>query len=78
MAAAAAHDINNELTIILNSSWASLRLLEPGHPARLLLHDLAAAAQRCVNRTDAVLSCCTRDGAYPVCGKFEEMVNGSD
>jgi hypothetical protein len=37
VAAAAAHDINDEMTIILNSTRASMPLLEPGHPARLLL-----------------------------------------
>jgi hypothetical protein len=47
-AAAAAHDINEEMTIILNSAWVSLQLLESGHPARVFLYDLSAATHRCV------------------------------
>jgi len=77
-AAAAAHDINDEMTIILNSTWASLRLLEPGHPARLLLYDLSAAAQRCVWKTSAMLDFSTRHGVYPLCAPVEHLTHDSD
>ena len=46
VAAAAAHDLNDELTIIVNTTSHSLETLEPGHPARPLLLDLQRAAQR--------------------------------
>jgi hypothetical protein len=73
IAAAAAHDINDEMTIILNSTWASLQMLEPGHPARLLLLDLSAAAQRCVWKASAMLNFSTRQGAYPLCTPLEHL-----
>src|SRR5258708_29190045 len=66
VAAAAAHDINDEMTIILNSAWVSMHLLEPGHPARLLLYDLSAATQRCVWKTAAILNFTARQGVIPV------------
>ena len=73
VAAAAAHDINDEMTIILNSTWASLQMLEPGHPARLFLYDLSAAAQRCVWKTSAMLNFSTRQGTYPLCTPLERL-----
>jgi hypothetical protein len=39
------------MPIILNGTRASLKLPEPGHPARLLLCDLSAAARRSVRKT---------------------------
>ena len=78
VAAAAAHDINDEMTIIVNSAWASLELLEPGHPARLLLHDLNAAAQRCVWKTSAMLNFSTREGFYPLNAPVEHLTQELD
>ncbi len=78
VAAAAAHDINDEMTIIVNSAWESLQLLEPGHPARLLLHDLGAAAQRCVWKTSAMLNFSTRDGYYPINAPVEHLTRELD
>jgi len=60
VAAAAAQDLNNELTIIVNcASWAMLTL-EPGHPARPFLHDLQGAAQRCVWKASGLLNYSTQ------------------
>ncbi len=78
VAAAAAHDINEEMTIIVNSAWETLRLLEAGHPARLLLHDLGAAAQRCVWKTSAMLNFTTREGCYPVNAPVEHLTRELD
>jgi len=47
IAAAAAHGLNNELTVILNSVSDSIPTLEPGHPARPDLPDLHVAVLRC-------------------------------
>ena len=74
VAAAAAHGINEEMTIIFNSTWACIQLLEPGHPARLLLDELSAAAQRCIWKTAALLNYSTREGAYPVTTSLEDLV----
>jgi len=76
VAAAAAHDLNDEMTIILNSASVALELLEPGHPARLLLHDLSAAGQRCVWKTSAVLNFTARQGVYPVNASLEHLAMG--
>jgi hypothetical protein len=65
VAAAAAHDLNNELTIIVNSaSWAMLTL-EPGHPARPFLHDLLGSAQRCVWKASGLLNYTARRPVRP-------------
>jgi hypothetical protein len=78
VAAAAAHDINDEMTIILNSAWASLKLLEPGHPARLLLCDLSAAAQRCVWKTSTMLKFSERVGGRPINVPLEQIAGDCD
>jgi hypothetical protein len=78
VAAAAAHDINDEMTIILNSTWASLQMLEPGHPARPLLYDLSAAAHRCVWKTSTMLNFATRNGAHPTNAPFEYLAREND
>jgi hypothetical protein len=58
------------MTIILSSPWVSLQMLEPGHPARLLLYDLSAAAQRGVWKTSTMLNFSPWErayqGAYPL------------
>ena len=56
VAAAAAHDLNDELTVIVNSVSCSLQTLEPGHPARSLLLEAQSAAQRCVWKTSGLLN----------------------
>jgi hypothetical protein len=76
VAAAVAHDINDEMTIILNSAWVSMQLLEPGHPARLLLHDLSAATQRCIWKTSTVLNYGARCGVHPVSAPLEHLAEG--
>ena len=55
VAAAAAHDFNNELTVILSSVTDSIQALEPGHPARTHLQDLQEAAWRCARTNLALL-----------------------
>lgn len=75
VAAAAAHDLNDEMTIILNSAWSSLQLLEPGHPARLLLYDLSAATQRCIWKTSTMLNYTSRNGVHPVNTPLEEIAD---
>jgi hypothetical protein len=75
IAAAVAHDINDEMTIILNGARGAMDLLEPGHPARLLLHDLAAATQRCVWKTSTVLNYSARNGAYRVDAPLESLAD---
>lgn len=60
MAAAAAHDFNNELTVILSGVSGMITSLEPGHPARPYLLDVQSAAQRCAHKTSGLLAFGTR------------------
>ena len=62
VAAAVAHDLNEELTVILNSVTRTIDALDPGHPAFPLLVDLLASAQRCAWRSSKLLNFCARKG----------------
>ena len=74
MAAAAAHDLNNELTVILSSVATSMGKLEPGHPARALLLDLESAAQRCAWKASGLLNYSARCGVRTVRTPFDRLV----
>ena len=74
VAAAAAHDLNDELTVILSSVTSSIRELEPGHPARDMLLDLQGAAQRCAWKASGLLNFSARRGARPSAATFERLV----
>jgi hypothetical protein len=73
VAAAAAHDLNEELTVILSSITASLRNLEPEHPARPPLLDLQSAAQRCAWKSSGLLNFSARKGARPSAATMEAL-----
>jgi signal transduction histidine kinase len=75
VAAAAAHDFNNELTVILSSVTGALSQLEPDHPSRALLLEIRAAAQRCVWMTSALLNFSARLNSDPVRASFEYLVD---
>ena len=62
VAAAVAHDFNNELTIILTAVTQSLEMLDDEHPAVDLLLDLQDAAQRCAWRAAGLLNFSARKG----------------
>jgi hypothetical protein len=74
VAAAAAHDLNDELTVILSSVTSSILTLEPGHPARPLLFDLRSAAQRCAWKTYGLLNYGARHGVRPVAAPLETLL----
>ena len=74
VAAAAAHDLNDELTIIVNTTSHSLETLEPGHPARPLLLDLERTAQRCVWKASGLLNYGARRGCKPVNVPMERLI----
>ena len=74
VAAAAAHDLNDELTIIVNTTSFSLETLEPGHPARPLLLELQRAAQRCVWKASGLLNYGARRGIRPVNASMERLI----
>ena len=73
VAAAAAHDFNNDLTVILSGVTEALRCLEAGHPSRAYLLDLRAAAQRCVWRASGLLNFSAKSHTGPVRASFENL-----
>jgi len=74
IAAAAAHGLNNELTVILNSVSNSIPTLEPGHPARPDLLDLRLAVLRCSRISSGLLEFSARNGARPASAPFDHLV----
>jgi signal transduction histidine kinase len=74
LAAATAHTLNDELTVILSSLTTSMLAMEPGHPARLPLVDLERAALRCVSTASRLLSFSTRRGGRPVLASLEAVL----
>jgi hypothetical protein len=75
VAAAAAHDLNDELTVILSSVGSSLEILEPGHPARRLLFEARNAVQRCAWKTSSMLTFSARHGARRAATKMEVLID---
>jgi signal transduction histidine kinase len=75
LAAAAAHDLNDELTVILTSVTTSIRALEPGHPARPLLFDLESAALRCASKVSRLLDYAARRGTVKVRAGLENLLD---
>src|SRR5579863_2084727 len=51
-----AHDLNNELTVILGNVGLSLDAVEPGHAFHESLGEAQQAARRCVEMTRALLN----------------------
>jgi hypothetical protein len=75
VAAAAARDFNDELTVILNSVSESLENLDEGHPARLLLLDLQRAAKRCVTKAEGLLQFSARRGTRPSAAPLKRLTD---
>ena len=74
VAAAAAHDFNDELTIIVNSASKSILLMEPGHPARPYIADIESAVQRCIWKASGLLTCTAHRGVRPLSATMERVV----
>jgi hypothetical protein len=75
VAAAAAHDFNNELTVILSSVNGALATLDAEHPARAMLLDIQAAGQRCVWKASSLLNYSARVSPGPVRASFEYLID---
>ena len=74
VAAAAAHDLNDELTVILTSVAHALRGLPADDPSRALLLDLRGAAQRCAWKASGLLNFTARRGARPSSATMERLL----
>jgi len=72
--AAAAHDLNNELTVILSGVCGTLADLGPNHPSRHLLLQARAAAQRCAWRASSLLNFSARRGIMPVRDSLDHLI----
>jgi signal transduction histidine kinase len=75
VAAAAAHDINNELTVILSTVTESIEKLALTHPARPLLLELRSSAQRCAWLTSDLLNFSARNGVRPSAERLESLLH---
>ena len=75
VAAAAAHDFNNELTVILSSVAGALGAVPAENPARELLLDIQAAAQRCVWKASGLLNFSARVNPHPVRASLEYLID---
>ena len=73
--AAAAHDLNNELTVILSCVCGALTELKPDHPARPLLIQARAAAQRCAFKASGLLNFSSRRGIMPVRDSLDHLMS---
>jgi signal transduction histidine kinase len=73
VAAAAAHELNDELTVILSSISNSLDALSPQDPLVPLLEDVRAAAQRCAWKATAILNFTTRQGTRPAATRLANL-----
>ena len=74
VAAAAAHDWNDELTVILNSISSLIKTLGKEHPAIPILLDLQGAAQRCAWKSSGLLNCTARHGTRAGSAPMETII----
>jgi hypothetical protein len=74
VAAAAAHDINDELTIMLGSVGAWLATTPAEDPDRDLLLAMRAAVERCAWKTSALLNASERMGVRPSAAPVEQLL----
>ena len=74
VAAAAAHDWNDELTVILSSVENLLETVGPESPARHVLLELRGAAQRCAWKASGLLNFTARRGARPSAASMESLI----
>jgi len=72
--AAAAHEFNDDLTVILNAVAETLDALPPAHPAYPHLIDAQCAAHRCARRAAAMLAFSARRGLRPVPARVDALL----
>jgi hypothetical protein len=74
VAVAAAHDLNDELTVIINSLSESMEYLRPGHPAWDYLGEIQGAAQRCIWKVAGLLNYTALKGTRPHSIALERLI----
>jgi len=75
VAAAAAHDWNDELTVILSSVDNLLETLGAEHQACRFLLEVRAAAQRCAWKSSGLLNFSARGGVRPSAASLESLIS---
>jgi len=75
VAAAAAHDWNDELTVILSSVDSLLQTVGPEPKARHFLLELRAAARRCAWKSSGLLNFTARGGVRPSAASLESLIS---
>lgn len=75
VAAAAAHDLNEELTVILSSVTVALLSIDREHPARPMLLNMQLAAQRCAWKVSGLLNFTARWGARGNSSTMERAID---
>jgi hypothetical protein len=75
VAAAAAHDWNDELTVILSSIETLLDAHGPSPDTRVALLEVRAAAQRCAWKASGLLNFTARQGARPSATPMERLIS---
>lgn len=76
VAAAAARDFNDELTVIMSSLDGAVSWLEEGHPAWAFLEEAQSAAQRCVWKAAGLTEYSARRGVGPTAIRLEQLLAG--
>ena len=74
VAAAAAHDWNDELTVILSSVESLLETIGPEHRGRHFLLELRGAAHRCAWKASGLLNFTARRGVRPSAASMESLI----
>lgn len=74
VSAAAAHDMNNDLTVILSGLALALPLVSSDDPARPYLLEVRAAAQRCAWKASDLLNYSARNGARGSKSTLERLI----
>jgi hypothetical protein len=74
VAAAAAHDWNEELTVILSGVDSLLETVEADGPTRQVLLELRGAAQRCAWKASGLLNFTARRGVRPSAASMESLI----
>jgi hypothetical protein len=72
--AAAAHDLNNELTIILSSAAVAIHGLTLDNPARPWLLEIRCAAQRSASKASTLLDFSVGIGVRPGAASLDSII----
>ncbi len=74
VAAAAARELNDELTVLLSSLHSVQDQLEKGHPALATIAEMQGSLERCAWKASEILEFSSRRGVPPVGIKLERLL----